>query len=471
MAASVEAGQKNADFDRLLWVLRHGRGFGLYFAACNSIAYRTGFVETLKAEYGHPIVEIDLSGHGGEDYIDQVLLNALADAPADAPVFVYGLETLLPSRDEDLQFRTIQELNWRRNLYSQINRNLVIWLPDYALTLLARQAPDFYDWHSGVFEFAVPESEKLGLIRQSLSTLDGGPVQAVDHLSLKDKQQWIGALNGLLDETPKNTIEYGKILDHLGSFHYSFGRYHEAFKYYKKSLDQFQKLDAKIYEGQELNNIAQVLFVLSNQDDALKYAEAALKVFQETDNPSGAGNVLNLISNIYFNQYNYPLAMDACQQALVSFGSVKDGDGRGATLNNIAIILLNRREYSKSFKKANQALHIFQGNGNKRGQGVTFSTIGTIYYSTGELENAKNAFEQALLIERDLGYRYGLCPTLFNLGSIHRQQGNLAAANRAWLEVYQIAKQDGDVEALQALDKLAKDLGEAGLSYWENLHR
>ncbi len=47
------------------------------------------------------------------------------------------------------------QLNEGRGLYQDLGRPLVFWLPEDALRRVARGAPDFWAWRSGVYEFAL----------------------------------------------------------------------------------------------------------------------------------------------------------------------------------------------------------------------------------------------------------------------------------------------------------------------------
>ncbi|OAD20680.1 hypothetical protein THIOM_003599, partial [Candidatus Thiomargarita nelsonii] len=62
----------------------------------------------------------------------------MQDKSPEAAVFLYDLESRLPSKDTELQYRTLQQVNWRRSAYVRLQRRLVIWLPDDALRILAR---------------------------------------------------------------------------------------------------------------------------------------------------------------------------------------------------------------------------------------------------------------------------------------------------------------------------------------------
>jgi len=60
---------------------------------------------------------------------------------------------------------------------------------------------------------------------------------------------------------------------------------------------------------------------------------------------------------------------------------------------------------------------------------------------------------------------------LFNTVGIHLQNKEIQEALATWIQVYRIAKQIELVKALNALDNLAKQLGGAGLEFWEELAR
>ena len=73
--------------------------------------------------------------------------------------FHHGLESGIPY--DQPNSRILAELNLGRDLFPRdVPSPLVIWLPDYAVTAVARFAPDFWAWRSGVFEFTSGEAER-----------------------------------------------------------------------------------------------------------------------------------------------------------------------------------------------------------------------------------------------------------------------------------------------------------------------
>ncbi|MFZ5885310.1 MAG: tetratricopeptide repeat protein, partial [Chloroflexota bacterium] len=108
--------------------------------------------------------------------------------------------------------------------------------------------------------------------------------------------------------------------------------------------------------------------------------------------------------------------------------------------------------------------------GDKAGEGTTLNNISQIFKAQGDYETALAYLKQSLDIMRQIGDKAGLCATLFNIGHIHAQKGEIQQAVSAWVTVYVIAKQINEFQALQALSKLAPQLGmPAGLEGWEML--
>jgi tetratricopeptide (TPR) repeat protein len=165
--SSPQESSPQAEIERLLWCLDAGEEFNLYFCHYPSPLQRQQLVAEILAAYQQPLVEIDLADLNARyDFavvaIDEALRQELADTAPEVAVFIYGLESLLPSAKalQDARRRKLQQLNWRRSEFQKLQRSLFFWLPEYALDELAQYAPDFFDWNSGLFEFA-PKPDTL----------------------------------------------------------------------------------------------------------------------------------------------------------------------------------------------------------------------------------------------------------------------------------------------------------------------
>ena len=143
-------------------------------------------------------------------YIRHDSARALQEADANTVVTVQGAGALygfLKVREvvDDMALlgasavRLMAELNLGRELFLRdAPCPLVFWLPNYAVTAVARHAPDFWAWRSGVFEFALEEPQRREAYARYVE-LDGN-LAALSSLTAARKLQRQRILEGLLDD-------------------------------------------------------------------------------------------------------------------------------------------------------------------------------------------------------------------------------------------------------------------------------
>src|SRR5437588_10678811 len=153
-------------------------------------------------------------------------------------IFVYGLEHSIPSREAYPPL--LSSFNLNRELFrQQVPHPLLLWLPDYALTALARKAPDFWAWRSGLYEFA-PEREAA---EQSLEVVSSEDSYTTQNFSERAKRERLVMLKGLLDDyrelgnSPHEQSARAGILSELGLMHWMLGEWAEAKQACEESLD------------------------------------------------------------------------------------------------------------------------------------------------------------------------------------------------------------------------------------------
>jgi tetratricopeptide (TPR) repeat protein len=504
--STEELFKQHPPLKRLLWVLQHNEGFGLYFARCNVPSYRKQLVAAIVERCTCPVIEISLNQLDANletTEIDIALADYLQDKPPQAAVFFYDLETLLPSKETELQHRTLQQINWRRNAYARLQRNLVIWLPDYALRILARGAPDFFDWYSGVYEFDVPESQRANFITDSLNSFDDERTHAEDRLTVAEKRRWLKVLLSLKDETqpdtPSGKQSLAKLLNDLGRLYYSLGEYEQTLEYYQRARIYYLEVEDRKGEAGILNAISIIYYLHGDSDTALQYLQDALKIQQEIGEHKGgtlryishiysargnydtalqylqdalktqpdSGNqqskrvILNHIGEIYRLQRDYDTALQYLQDALKICQETSNQQGEATTLDNISLLYKARSDYDTALQYSQNALNIQQDIGDRKGEGITLNNLSAIYQTGGDYDAAMQHLQDALKIQHDLGNQTGLCTTLFNLGQIDWAKDNQAEAQAQWISAYKIAKQIDYAQALEALDKLGKQFTDA----------
>ena len=505
--------QQYPDLTRLARVLRRSQGgFSLFFAECNLPVLRQQLATALSERLESPPVRVDLSPTDIDTKtIDEIIARQVNGSPPDAPVFLFGLEQLLPSLFSDKLRATVQQLNWRRSSLARLQRPLLIWLPRYALDLLAEQTPDFYDWYSGVFSFPIQTEQREQSEADAFQGLwSETGIHAAEHMNNSEKKRWLGTLQELLHEHPEIDKSRAKLLNSLGSLLTSIGDKKKALSHLKKSLQITQEIDDKFGQGAALNNISQIFKARGDFDTALSYLKQSLQITQEIDDKFGQGAALNNISQIFKARGDFDTALNYLKQSLQITQEIGDTHGRGKALNNMATIAHDRGDLNTALNYLKQSLQITQETGDTHGKGTTLNNISQIYHDRGDLDTALNYLKQSLQIRQEIGDTHGegttlnnisqiyhdrgdldtalnylkqslhirqeigdvkgLCTTLFNIGHIHKQNEEEEEAIAAWAKVYRLAKKINLAKALDALEHLAPQLGiEDGLAGWEQL--
>ncbi len=163
-------------------------------------------------------------------------------------------------------------------------------------------------------------------------------------------------------------------------------------------------------------------------------------------------------------------ALPYMKQSLTIRQQIGDKEGEGATLNNISGIYQAQGDYETALTYLKQSLTIQQQIGDKKGESVTLNNISQILQVQGDYETALEYSKRDLAICQQIGDKAGMCVTLFNMGHMYARDNKMQEAVQAWVTVYVIAKQINEFKVLQALSKLAPQLGmPEGLEGWEQL--
>jgi ATP/maltotriose-dependent transcriptional regulator MalT len=120
-------------------------------------------------------------------------------------LFIFGAEEAIAA-DADTRRLFFDCLNWQRDkLRETIACPLVIWLPVFALRILALEAPDFWAWRSGVYYL---EPEPVGILRATEEFLKVGTSE-YDVLTYQEKIKRLQQFKALLEdyEVQKEGIE------------------------------------------------------------------------------------------------------------------------------------------------------------------------------------------------------------------------------------------------------------------------
>ncbi len=295
--------QQYPDLKRLARGIRRSKGtFSLLFAECNLPLLRQQLSTELAQQLEFPPVTVKLSELNTDaESIDSIIAQQLTHCPDDAAVFLFDLEQLLPTLSREKLRSTVRLLNWRRSELSRLNRPLLIWLPRYAIDILAEETPDFYDWYSGIFSFSAQEEQRSQSGQAAFAGLwsDTG-VHAAKHMNAEEKKKWLGTLKELLAEHQTPDKQRANLLNDLGYLLKSMGDNDKALHYYQQSLQIQQDIGDKAGEGATLNNISQVYHTRGDFDTALQYLQQSLQIRQDIGDVAGLCTTLFNMGHIHW---------------------------------------------------------------------------------------------------------------------------------------------------------------------------
>lgn len=458
--------------ERLVNVLDYAEGFTLLFARCNVPVLRQQLIALVKAKLAArhiPVIEVEfdepiknLRQHLRQAVETQWQADASVSQVPDAEsmlvlhepqtvyqaiqlpvIFISGLEYSLPY--DEPKAPLLAEVNLGRELLQRdLPYPLLFWLPDYAITALARYAPDFWAWRSIVFEFVSEASHFAYAMAQSIER--EGNWLAVDNLNAVQKQRRLRQLESLLDEhmarpTDKPVmIERMRLLSNLGQIHDVMNNYRRAIDYYKEALNIARAINDERNKEVSLGNLGNVYRRLGNVKNAFIYYQQALEIARKISDLTNEGAYLANIGLTYFHLGQTHKAIEYLEQALDIARKIGNRHAESICLSDLGSVYFESGRLQKAIENYEQALQITREIGDKRGEASQLANLGSIYLNYGHIEQAMGYSRQALQITRELGDKRGEGINLGNLGRAYAELGQLELSIKHYQRALQIAQ-------------------------------
>ncbi|ALG69151.1 tetratricopeptide repeat protein [Beggiatoa leptomitoformis] len=438
---------QHPELSALLWSLQNGEGFNLYICQYTTIPYRQQLTALLTQQ--HPIIEISILSLAEQQLIDEGLQTALQNIPTETAVFIYDLERLLLTIDQQKNLRYVRQLNWRRSAFQRLQRSLVLWLPHAALDLLARYAPDFYDWCSGFYYFAEPQTTTIRFEPKAFES------DKTFNLSLTDKQNWLAVLQESLQDISLQEPERAKVLRDIGDLQYAMGNYQEADAHFQQSLKIFKELNNEAEVAETRGRIADILYRRGELAEALRIRqEEEMPVYERLGDVRSRAVTLGQIADILQARGELAEALRIRQEEeMPVYERLGDVRSRAVTLGQIADILYRRGELAEALRiRQEEEMPVYERLGDVRERAVTLGQIADILQARGELAEAlRIRQEEEMPVYERLGDVRERAVTLGKIADILQARGELAEALRILQEeLIPVFERLGDVRSRAA---------------------
>nr|WP_052324780.1 tetratricopeptide repeat protein [Hassalia byssoidea] len=344
----------------------------------------------------------------------------------------------------------LQDLNFVRDAFTtSVPHPILFFLPNYALTRLAKYAPDFWDWRAGIFHFQTDERTKDYAIEQ---TLESDKIR--ESLELAEKQERIDLLQRLLMEySPDNNYQAStdirrsiNIYKELGIVYRSIGEVEKAEDNLLKALyliDDKQELAQE--KSSILYNLGWLYDDLGKIEEAIALYNQSLELFERIGDIQGKAETLHNLANIYADRGKIEEAIALYNQSLEITERIGDVQTKAGTLHCLAIIYADKGDVDEAIALYNQVLEIDERIGNLQGKAATLHCLAIIYADRGDVDEAIALYNQSLELEERIGNLQGKASTLHQLAGIYALRGDVDEAIALYNQSLELEERIGNV--------------------------
>ena len=441
----------------------------LLIAVCDNPRYRDELIRTYEAELtANGIVCDQVRLDRQQPSLKQSLIDwqaHLDDRQSETPIVVTvrGGDELLGVRLQEpksAQERFFFSVQWTREGLRDFQFPIVLWVTQAISQGLAQQAPDFWSWRGGVFEFVqpiaasfLPPKKDLEIAPSIGST--GGSERTDQFTPLADPDALAQQIADLQTEDLDSPV-LGSLYESLGEAYYQRLKRGISVNRPQEEADAIAAFKSAIAYRETLTDLTLLATSLSYlgllYELQGRYAEAepillqALDILQRQlgdDHPNVATSLSNL-AGLYELQGRHAEAEPLLLQALdISQRQLGDDHPNVAqSLNNLAHLYQSQGRYAEAEPLYIQALDIWQRQLGDDHPDVAqnLNNLALLYQSQGRYAEAEPLHIQALDIwQRQLGDDHpNVATSLNNLAGLYQSQGRYAEAEPLLLRSLEI---------------------------------
>ena len=406
--------------------------FSLSFALCHDALLRDSLIQRLGEDLPNLAV-VSLNAHT-LDVLEAVQAQTSVAQSIDA-LFVLGLENSIPYGHPEQP--TLRILNNSRERWEKLRCPVVFWLPEYAHTLLAQFAPDFWRYRSHQFDFIVERTDFTKAMSESTSGYD-----LVDSLSYEEKLFRASELEQRLKDVGSHpspdltgsairwSQELAGLLGHQGRWDEAKQRLENAILWASPSGED------SLGTMTLLNSQAILLKARGDLAAAEPLYRRVLKVLERQRGPEHPDTLLSLnnLGSLLYTRGQLSKAEPLYRRALAGLERQLGPEHPDTlrTVNNLALLLYAKGDLAGAEPLFNRALDARERNlGSEHPDTLgSLNNLAMLLDAKGDLVGAEQLFRRALEgYERKLGPEHPhTLLSLNNLGAVQEAKGDLQQA-------------------------------------------
>jgi tetratricopeptide (TPR) repeat protein len=433
--------------------------FALFVAVVNRHTTRDALISELAASLPELQFSTARLTAATTDILDEVLHQA--GNPPPGPVMIVDFDAAISS--DITAHPVLFALNLRRPAWPRlVPHPVIIWVPEYAYTLIAHEAPDFLDWRSQTIFFTDTTERDLIPLR---SDMWGGG--ANNSFTRTERLARIAELESRLTThtTDSNNRQIlnarAAWMNELGLHFAHFGQPRKAIECFNQCLTFSRAIGNRRGEAAALGNLGAAWAQLGNSQLAITLYEQCLDLARMTGNRKAEVNALGSLGTAWIDLGDIEKAIAFDEQYLARSRAVGDRRGEGSALGNLGIAWTIRGDAQKAIVHHEQHLAITRELGDQLGEISALGNLGNAWADLGDTSKAAACYERCLAIARELGDRLSEANSCYNLALVQHQVGLVDEANRNAEQALKIYLEIESPHAEAVRRKLAEWRGES----------
>lgn len=415
--------EQQAEFQRLVKVLRFGSKFQMIFVEIGDVGLRDQLIARLTEilQPGHLQCSLIDLGNAGYDKMAgfEERLHENNKAQVDV-IHIVNTEQWL--NDERLH-----GLNLRREMLAHtLECKLVFWMSPAMLDKVAQYAADLWSWRSGVYSFQTVVSPSLPP-PQVASRLSGTS-------SFAERSQRIWALRQALSNVTDDDLR-GPLLDELATLLFRMGAYDDALRIrVNEELPAYQRQGMQRAEAITYNEIADLLSNQGHFEDALEIRmNKALPILRELGELRLEAEVQLDIAFTLRAQGKLQEAFHICKDIVMPLAHKLQDETLETQANvRIAEIYFDQQRYNEALDiQLNNVLPIWLKNNNELSTAIAYGNIANIFEYIGRYDEAliwRTTKELPIHLQRNDAEAVAICKA--EIASILTRQEKLDEAQK-----------------------------------------
>ena len=352
----------------LVAVEANAQRLGLFLCVCDDPALQTALIDQYETAFRErSIVPLQVHLDVQQPSLKAVLETAAAQNPTlragePAVVTVLSTEELISvSLDEEKssQAQFFFSLQWTRESLRAFEFPVVLWMPDAMLTKLVREAPDFWSWRRGVYEFAAAPAlvAKGGASltnATAVETTDRSQTETDSALSIEELLLQISGL----EQKNKDSSLLITLYSSLGRAYSQEYNYEEAIALYERALDLSKQKNNLVGQVSVLKYLGDALDDIGKIKQALKHYQKALQIAQELESLKDEADLIRRLGNTHQSLGEFQQAIKFQQQSLEFARKIGNRRGEASSLNNLGNAYGSLGQYQRAIEFNQQSLEI-----------------------------------------------------------------------------------------------------------------